>query len=401
MNNYNTLEEIFYDPKIGLMSFEKFRSKVKELYPEITRKETKQFYQDQEINQIAKKPKIDKSKEYRITGPELSFQIDLMFVPKTVKTKDSELKKAKEQGLFPKNLFYVFLLCVDILSRKAYVYPLPDKTLDSVMKGYNEFLNDVKIDTEKYENSENLFERNKPFSIVTDDGFNFKAFTELNKELKIIVDASTAYNDHITSGNRLGIIDRLVRTVKNLLMKYIFATSGHQYSVRKVVKQIVENYNDTPHSSLDNVTPNQVFGSKEARMMIYAQNESYNDNIVNSINYEIGDKVRILNRKEAFSKEKPQFSKELFTIVGKPGHKYLVENANNKIVNRKFKPYELQKIEEPNKIKNKNPINVAKEIRQNQKQSRVNQQLKQLDIEQSNILPENEKRIRKPNQKYI
>lgn len=130
METNNILAEVFYDPKIGLMSFEKFRAKIKELYPDISRKETKQFYENQEINQIAKKPVVDKSKEYKITGPELTFQIDLMFVPKSVKTKESQIKKAKEEGLYPKNLFYVFLLCVDVLSRKAYVYSLPNKKLN-------------------------------------------------------------------------------------------------------------------------------------------------------------------------------------------------------------------------------------------------------------------------------
>jgi hypothetical protein len=268
------------------------------------------------------------------------------------------------------------------------------------MTAYKEFLDDVEEDTLVYENSENLFERNTPFAIITDDGFNFKAFNELNEALDIFVDSSTAYNDHISHGNRLGIIDRLVRTIKNLLMKFVYATSGKQYSIRQVVREIVDNYNDTPHRSLDNATPNEVFGSKEARMIIFAQNESYNDNIDQTVNYNVGDKVRILNRREAFSKEKPQFSKELYTIIEQVGYKYIVEDSNKKKVDRKFKSYELQKIEQPNKIQNKNPIDIDKEIRQNQKQTKNNQILKQLDIDQSNILPENEKRIRKPNSKY-
>ena len=50
------LQEIFYDPKIGLMSFEKFRRKVKELHPEIKTNTIKSFYENQEINQMSKKP---------------------------------------------------------------------------------------------------------------------------------------------------------------------------------------------------------------------------------------------------------------------------------------------------------------------------------------------------------
>lgn len=396
-NVNNILESIFYDPKIGLMSFEKFRMKVKDLYPEIKTKTIKQFYENQEINQIAKKPIIDKTKEYKINGPELSFQVDLMFVPKTVKTKEAQIKKANEEGLFPKNLFYVFLLCVDILSRKAYIYPLPDKTASSVITGYTQFLSDLKQDTEALEDTENYFNRFKPFSIIADDGFNFKQFTKLNESLDILLDTSTAKDDHIVQGNRLGIIDRLVRTIKNLLMKYIYATSGKQYSVKQIIQNIVENYNDTPHRSLNNVTPNQVFENKEARMMIYNENKNHNENIDHNNNLQIGDTVRILNRREAFGKEKPQFSKEIYVIDEQIGHKYIVKDNDNNKLNRKLKSNEIQKID-TKQIKNKNPINIEKEIQQNKTTIRTEQQLKQLDINAVNIIEG--KRERKPNKKY-
>ncbi len=76
------LEEIYYDPSIGLLSFEKFRAKVKDIYPDMKRKDIKEFYDNQEINQLNKKPVVNKSNMYRINGPELTFQIDLMFVPR-------------------------------------------------------------------------------------------------------------------------------------------------------------------------------------------------------------------------------------------------------------------------------------------------------------------------------
>ena len=120
--------------------------------------------------------------------------------------------------------------------------------------------------------------------------------------------------------------------------------------------------------------------------MIYWQNENYNENIDNTI------------KCEAFSKEKPQFSKELYTVIDKRGHKYIMEDGSKKIVNRKFKPYELQKVN-AQKIQNKNPINIDKEIKANQKEVKVKQTLKQLDIEPSNIIEE--KRVRKVNPKYI
>lgn len=395
------LQEIFYDPKIGLMSFEKFRRKVKELHPEIKTNTIKSFYENQEINQMSKKPTINQTTNYyKINGPELSFQIDLMFVPKAIKTKEAQAKKAKEEGLFPKNLFYVFLLCVDILSRKAYIYGLPNKQLDSIMEGYRTFIKDVEQDVETVAGTDNYFEQNKPYAIVTDDGFDFKEFMDYNKDNNIMVDASTAYDDHITNGNRLGIIDRLVRTIKNLLNKFVYATSGKTYSIKQVVKDIVDNYNNTPHSSLDNTKPNEVFYNKEARMKIFNDNLQHNESIETTINLAVGDRVRIYNKKDSFSKEKPQFSKELYTISEQTGYKYYVVDSNDKKLSRRFKPTELLKVNE-DAIQNKNVENIDKEITSNKKAVKRQQTLKQLDIQPNNILPDTEKRTRKPNLKYI
>lgn len=395
------LQEIFYDPKIGLMSFEKFRRKVKELHPEIKTNTIKSFYENQEINQMSKKPTINQTTNYyKINGPELSFQIDLMFVPKAIKTKEAQVKKAKEEGLYPKNLFYVFLLCVDILSRKAYIYGLPNKQLDSIMEGYRTFIKDVEQDVETVAGTDNYFEQNKPYAIVTDDGFDFKEFMDYNKDNNIMVDASTAYDDHITNGNRLGIIDRLVRTIKHLLNKFVYATSGKTYSIKQVVKDIVDNYNNTPHSSLDNTKPNEVFYNKEARMKIFNDNLQHNESIETTINLAVGDRVRIYNKKDSFSKEKPQFSKELYTISEQTGYKYYVVDSNDKKLSRRFKPTELLKVNE-DAIQNKNVENIDKEITSNKKAVKRQQTLKQLDIQPNNILPDTEKRTRKPNLKYI
>ncbi len=392
------LEDIFYDPKIGLMSFDKFRAKIKDLHPEIKSKTIKEFYDNQEINQLAKKPITTSNKSYKINGPDLTFQIDLMFIPKSIKTKDAQLKKAKEEGLFPKNLFYVFLLCIDVLSRKAYVYTLPNKQLGSIMEGYEEFLNDVKTDTDIVKDTEDYFMNDHPFGIITDDGFEFDEFMDFNKERNIYVDASTAYDDHISNGNRLGIIDRLVRTVKNLVMKFVYSNDGKPYSMRQLVKSIVENYNNTSHRALDNATPNEVFHSKEARMKIFNENRQHNESVDEVIDLAIGDTVRILNKKATFSKEKPQFSKDIYTIVERSGYKYLVMDSDEKQLKRRFKPIELLKVNEQ-AIQKKTSKNVEQEIKANQQETKRRQVHKQLDIESSNIL--SEKRIRKPNSKYI
>lgn len=386
MNN-KILEEIFYNPKYGLLSSEKFILKVQKLHPEITTLEIKQFLENQEIVQLSKKPIVSKDKMYKINGPELSFQIDLMFVPRALKTASDN------------NSFYIFLLCVDILSRKAYIYYLTDKKKDSILEAYTLFLKDLDDDVAKYKDTINYYDRDKPYAIIADDGFNFKEFNELNERLDIILDTKTANDDHIIGGNRLGIIDRLVRTLKNILTKFVFATSGNQYSIKNTIKDIVESYNDTPHRSLNNFTPNDIFSNKEARLHLYTQNKEHNEELNNNIKIQVGDTVRILNKKETFDKEKPQFSKELYKITDTSGYKFIVESLDgNTTLRRRFGYNELMKVN-INTIERKNSEDKDKTIKENRTKTKTAQELKKLDIDENNIL--STKRIRTLNPKYI
>jgi hypothetical protein len=392
------LADIFYDPKSGLLSYDKFRAKVKAVDPTIKTKDVKEFYQNQEVNQLAKKTNTDKTKLYKITGPELTFQIDLMFIPKAIKTQEAKKLKAKKEGLFPTQYYYVFLLCIDVLSRKAYIYPMPNKNTESIMDAYYRFLADIKSDVETVADTPDAFSEDKPYAIITDDGFDFKEFKDLNEKLNILVDNKTAYNDHIIGGNRLGIIDRLVRTVKNIFTKFVYATTGKTYSVKAVLNDIVESYNDTIHSSLDGLTPDKVFFSKDARMAVFNYNQEYNEGVEKTVKSKVGDSVRILlNPNNTFTKEKPSFSKEVYTISARGGYKFFVTDKNDKLLKRTFSPNELLKVD-ATKIQNANPINVGKQIKQNQKVAKAKQDLRRLDVDENNIIYT--KRERKANTKY-
>jgi len=127
---------------------------------------------------------------------------------------------------------------------------MKNKTNTEIMKAYNQCLIDVHNDVMKLEYTKDYYNRDQPRNIITDDQFNFKTLLDYNDELNIDVAAKTANNDHITKkGNRLGIIDRMVRTMKNNMNKVICSNKGRT-NIKQVIKQIVENYNDTPHKSL-------------------------------------------------------------------------------------------------------------------------------------------------------
>jgi hypothetical protein len=56
----------------------------------------------------------------------------------------------------------------------------------------------------------------------------------------IRLDTSVANEEHISNGNKLGIIDRLVRTLRELIEKY-YDISGHRTdNIKDVMKTIID-----------------------------------------------------------------------------------------------------------------------------------------------------------------
>ena len=72
------LKDLFYGEKTGYIGLKQLYEKSKELNLGLTYKQVQEFYRNQEINQVYKKPKIIKNK-LKITAPPNSYQIDVMF----------------------------------------------------------------------------------------------------------------------------------------------------------------------------------------------------------------------------------------------------------------------------------------------------------------------------------
>ena len=100
--------------------------------------------------------------------------------------------------------FKNILLIVDIQSRKCRSYLISTSSGENILNAYKKNVSEVDIIR----------------AIEEDNQFSFKAFLEYNNENNIKVDTSIAKDEHISQhGNRLGIIDRLVRTLKEMINK--------------------------------------------------------------------------------------------------------------------------------------------------------------------------------------
>jgi len=128
------------------------------------------------------------------------------------------------------------------------------------------------------------------------------------------------------------------------LNKYILTKNTTKWS--KWLPEVIDLYNDTPHSSLNNMTPNEAAADLEGLKERHSKDIEYNDDRGAKSPIAVGDTVRILTAKETFAKEGPRFSKELYVIVKKEGFKWRVHPQSGGPLNpRKFASNDLQKID--------------------------------------------------------
>jgi len=308
-SHQSLLNKLYKDPTFGLASKDKFVKKVRALHKEIPVKTIKEFISNQSLQQqTSAKP----FKGYfKIVAKPNSFQIDIFFMERYKK--------------YNKNIS-AFFIAVDILSRKMYVKPIKDKTTSSIISACKSFLDTHKV--------------NRLFG---DNEFKNKEVVSFLQSKGVDVVTGVSKNDHISKGNRLGIVDSATRTIKKYLRNYMVENNKAKFI--DVLDSLVENYNNTPHSSLDNKTPNDVYDDIDAQQNIYEDAMEHNIKLERNIDLEIGDYVRKVVGKSSFEKEKTTFSKEIYVIFDKKGYKYKLITQDGEDVKGLYKYFELLKVD--------------------------------------------------------
>ncbi len=101
----------------------------------------------------------------------------------------------------------LILLLVDVLSRKAWAYVLTkskqEKRAEVSAKTLEEFKNEV----------------GRINGLTGDNEFSSAPIKKICDDNSIRLDTSVAKEEHISNGNKLEIIDRLVRTLRELIEK--------------------------------------------------------------------------------------------------------------------------------------------------------------------------------------
>ena len=323
------LKELYYRDDVIIGSKQNFINIAKKSLNAST-KEINEFLKNQEINQVNKKP--TKHTNLKITAPPRTFQLDIMYYP---------------VGTSFKNI----LLIVDIQSRKAWAYVISSTSGENILTAYKKFESEVDIIN----------------AIEGDNQFSFKAFKEYNDEKNIRLDTSIAKDEHITKGgNKLGILDRLVRTLKEMIEKYRSVVSK-QTSFPEMIDKIINTYNNQPHRTIKS-TPNEMFDDVSKQNFNNQKDKEFNKNELKKNNISIGAEARILESKGKLEKGSQKYSTDLYKLVEREGNRFIVQDSEGDKLRRKLKPSEIQVVKQ---LDNKIDRNIIKEQAAEKKQRQI------------------------------
>jgi hypothetical protein len=237
--------------------------------------------------------------------PKKEGHITAMFEGQNAQLDIFDLSKYKSQ-----NSNYKYLLVViDVFTRKAYITAMKNKDAESV-------LNAFKSMTPNY----------KPNFITsdTDRSFMSRSFQEYLTQKNILHQTVIASNDH----NALGIIDRFTRTLKTVLNKMFIVNDNVNWTTH--INQIIERYNNSPQSPLENLTPVQA-AKFENQNLIATINKAKIDNKPPKSEFKEGDIVRVRIDKTFRKGTDPRYSDETYVISTIQGKRMTLNNGKIKL----------------------------------------------------------------------
>ena len=268
----SALREIYYDKRIGLGGFSAIWEAAKERKLGFTQKEVKAFMARQKASQVTKdfkKPK--KFTTIRAPKAGTNLQIDLMF-----------FDKPKIKGTAG------VLNVIDVHSRYAFSEPIKNKTEKVVLEAFKKVLAQIEKDGKKVRH------------VNSDKGKEFVSVWRLLEARGIQIHKS---REEEFAKN--AIVERFNRTLRRLAAEYLAKDFGTRQDMVKDWPMIIGSYNKHKHRTIKAKPANVWSGKSKNR-------QHYHD-----IKYDFqeGDKVRVLYKKDLFEKGEYGWAPGLYTIT--------------------------------------------------------------------------------------
>ena len=285
------LKEIFYDKKQGLSNLNKLYEKVQEEHLNISRKQIQDFYEKQSITKIMKpvrKPKYFNSYVANYAGH--IYQLDIINYTR-----------------FKINNYQYIICLIDIYSRYLVARAMTNREMTTIIKNFNDMIDEI----------------GPPYKLQCDNEFNKKLFIDEIQKYNIKVRFSDAYEDF-----KNPIVERVNGTLQTLLQRIRIITNDKYWY--KYLDDALYNYNNSVHTTTHH-KPIDILKGKAA-------NEQ--DIMIVKYKYQEGDKVKIIEKKEVFSKiDKIITSKETYIIEKIKGNRYKLFGDD-----KLYKPHELSRV---------------------------------------------------------
>ena len=232
--------------------------------------------------------------------------------------------------------YYWILTDVEILSRYAFAIPVYRKDTYNMMLAVSKLLRKFKKRFGKYPNVAQ-FDEGKEFYNV---GVKWL--------LKETGDEGVKYFSS-KSVKKAAIVERFNRTLKTSMWKYFY--ENKTYNWLSVLKKLVDNYNNTKHSSIL-MKPADVNKSNKDQVWITLYGYPLGD--LPLPKFRIGDTVRISKYKNIFTKGyEANFTEEIFKIVkvfrGDP-NMHEIEDLEGEPIIGKFYEQELSAVNKKDDI---------------------------------------------------
>lgn len=304
----NVLKNVFYHPKTGFGSVETTFRQAKKLHPSINRSHVREFLSKQKIRQH-RKPRGNEVNSYVPDNPRQEFQVDLL-----------------DMGASAKPYRYGFT-AIDIFTKKGCCIPIRAKTAEICAKALKEVFHEIGY----------------PNSIMCDDGGEFKReFAETCKDNFVDIILS------ITGGR---FVERFIRTLKYALSQRTKSMGGPW---TKYVHDVVDNYNDTVHSSTGEKPDHIADNEYDFKLIRHAHDEmqSRAKFPMRHPQIDVGDYVKIRIKQKAFYKETDDsWSQELYKVLdikeSPYGKQYYLQNYRRPLLR-----FEIKKVEDSQHLEN-------------------------------------------------
>jgi len=263
LNHTDIIKTNYYNPAIGFKSASSMYDKLKQY--EITKKEITDFIKKQSVQQqFTQTPHIKHYHPIKSNYKNQILQADLVDI--------SDISRYNE------GIKYL-LIVIDIFSRFASAEPLKDKNASTFTNAMNEILKEITP---------------KPEILITDNGSEFisKPFETLIKDNNISHDFANV-GDH----KKLGIVDRFVRTLRELINRYMIANKTNKYI--NVFQDLIFNYNNSYHRGIKGKPAKVAINSPKLIKIMKEKDKLANEE---EQQFFVGDNVRYIKNKVMFEK---------------------------------------------------------------------------------------------------